>query len=215
MEPLEPPGSWVAAFAAQSPPCWKGAPLAAHELFYLTRSFSRGISPHSFIAHRFAQCKSIIELFLTRTVRSKNNYANAVEFNCRLESAQTSREALTEHRSLDPRCLRLRSRLGKAVRAARPTVSDMTLVEFGMKKTIKSASRDKAWRGAEEALAAARGMSAGAARVAALKEAGQLRFQADERRRARKERNDFAKAQREQELSPKLGETSQSREPRD
>jgi hypothetical protein len=70
-----------------------------------------------------------------------------------------------------------------------------------MKKNRMSKSRDKAWRAAEEALAAAQLMPRGTARAAALKEAGQLRFQADERLRARRARMDFLKAQKERKDS--------------
>jgi hypothetical protein len=43
---------------------------------------------------------------------------------------------------------------------------------------------DDDWAGAEAALAAAQQMPVGPERIAALKEAGLLRFKADERRRA-------------------------------
>jgi hypothetical protein len=62
-------------------------------------------------------------------------------------------------------------------------------------KSRKSESKDKAWRAAEEALAVAKQMPGGPARVAALKEAGQLRFKADERRRVRREREERGKTQ--------------------
>jgi hypothetical protein len=62
-------------------------------------------------------------------------------------------------------------------------------------KSSKPVSRDKAWREAEEALAAARQMPGGPKRVAALRNAGQLRFEAGERRRVRRERKEFEKAQ--------------------
>jgi hypothetical protein len=50
-------------------------------------------------------------------------------------------------------------------------------------KGKKSASRDKAWRAAQAALEAAQKMPRGPARISALKQAGWLRFKADERRR--------------------------------
>jgi len=58
----------------------------------------------------------------------------------------------------------------------------------------RTSSKDKDWRAAEAALAAARQMPGGPARVAALKEAGQLRFRADQRR-LRKEQRDRDKIQ--------------------
>ena len=61
-------------------------------------------------------------------------------------------------------------------------------------KNKKPVSRGKAWREAEEALAAAQQMPWGPKRVAALKKAGQLRFEADERRRIRRERREFEKS---------------------
>jgi hypothetical protein len=61
-------------------------------------------------------------------------------------------------------------------------------------KNRKFTSKAIGWREAENALAVARQMPGGSERVAALKKAGQLRFQADERRRIRRER----KEQREQ-----------------
>jgi hypothetical protein len=59
----------------------------------------------------------------------------------------------------------------------------------------KSMSRATGWRAAEEALAAAQQMPVGSDRVAALKKAGQLRFEADERRRLRRERKETQKPQ--------------------
>jgi hypothetical protein len=59
-------------------------------------------------------------------------------------------------------------------------------------KFRKSASRDKVWRAAEVALAAAQQMPAGPVRAAALKEAGQLRLKADERRLRREHRKQNA-----------------------
>jgi serine/threonine protein kinase HipA of HipAB toxin-antitoxin module len=61
-------------------------------------------------------------------------------------------------------------------------------------KVKKSKSKDKVWRAAEAALAAAQQMPVGPARVAALKDAGQLRLKADERR-LRKEQFDRDKTQ--------------------
>jgi hypothetical protein len=61
-------------------------------------------------------------------------------------------------------------------------------------KFRKSGSKDKAWRAAEAALAAAQQMPGGPARVAALREAGQLRLKADERR-LRKEQKERDKIQ--------------------
>jgi hypothetical protein len=55
-------------------------------------------------------------------------------------------------------------------------------------KFRNSVSRDKAWRAAEVALAAAQQMPVGHARAAALKEAGQLRLKADELRLRREQR---------------------------
>ena len=48
---------------------------------------------------------------------------------------------------------------------------------------------DKNWRAAEAALAAAQQMPAGPERFAALKEAGQLRLKADERRLRKEQQN--------------------------
>jgi hypothetical protein len=96
-----------------------------------------------------------------------------------------------------------------------------------MKKKRISKSRGEAWCAAEEALAAARLMPRGTSRAAALKEAGQLRFLADEqgahrglsmraygpglrdalnirlarRRRAKRARIDFVNAQTERKAS--------------
>jgi hypothetical protein len=56
-------------------------------------------------------------------------------------------------------------------------------------KFRNSATSDKAWRrAAEMALTAAQQMPAGHARAVALKEAGQLRLKADERRLRREQR---------------------------
>jgi hypothetical protein len=55
-------------------------------------------------------------------------------------------------------------------------------------KFRNSASRDRARRAAEMALTAAQQMPAGHARAVALKEAGQLRLKADERRLRREQR---------------------------
>jgi len=66
------------------------------------------------------------------------------------------------------------------------TVAEMAL---GMKtKTITS--KAVGWREAENALAVARQMPVGSERVAALKKAGRLRFQADERRRIKREQKE-------------------------
>jgi hypothetical protein len=54
-------------------------------------------------------------------------------------------------------------------------------------------SKGKAWRVAEAALRAAQQMPKGVARIAALKEAGQLRFKAEEQR-LRREQQDREKA---------------------
>jgi len=54
-------------------------------------------------------------------------------------------------------------------------------------KIRKSVPKDKVWRAAEAALAAAQQMPRGPARVAALKKAGQLRFQADKRRQRKEQ----------------------------
>jgi hypothetical protein len=56
-------------------------------------------------------------------------------------------------------------------------------------KFRKSGSKDKAWHAAEVALAAAQQMPGGPARAAALKEAGKLRFKADERRSRKEQQN--------------------------
>jgi hypothetical protein len=55
-------------------------------------------------------------------------------------------------------------------------------------KVKKSKSKDKVWRAAEAALAAAQQMPGGPARAAALKEAGQLRLKADDRRLRKEQR---------------------------
>jgi hypothetical protein len=56
-------------------------------------------------------------------------------------------------------------------------------------KFRKSRPKDKAWRAAELALTAAQQMPGGPARAAALKEAGQLRLKADERRLRKEQQN--------------------------
>jgi hypothetical protein len=61
-------------------------------------------------------------------------------------------------------------------------------------KPKRAGFKNKAWRAAEAALAAAQQMPAGPARFAALKKAGQLRLKADERR-MRKEQRDRDKFQ--------------------
>jgi len=59
-------------------------------------------------------------------------------------------------------------------------------------KLRKSRPKDKNWRAAEAALAAAQQMPVGPARFAALKEAGQLRLKADERRLGKEQQNPAA-----------------------
>jgi hypothetical protein len=61
-------------------------------------------------------------------------------------------------------------------------------------KPRKSRPRDKNWRAAEAALAAPQQMPGGPERAAALKQAGQLRLKADDRR-LRKEQRDRDKIQ--------------------
>jgi hypothetical protein len=53
----------------------------------------------------------------------------------------------------------------------------------------KRSRPDKNWRAAEAALAAAQQMPVGPARAAALKEAGQLRLKADNRRLRKEQQN--------------------------
>jgi hypothetical protein len=61
-------------------------------------------------------------------------------------------------------------------------------------------TEDEDWAAAEAALAAAQQMSGGPERVAALKQAGQLRFRADERRRAIRDQERVSKLELERQI---------------
>jgi hypothetical protein len=67
-------------------------------------------------------------------------------------------------------------------------------------KVKQPETEDEDWAAAEAALAAAQQMSGGPERVAALKQAGQLRFRADERRRAIRDQGRVSKLELERQI---------------
>jgi hypothetical protein len=67
-------------------------------------------------------------------------------------------------------------------------------------KIKKPDPEDNRWAAAEAALAAAQQMPGGPERVAALKKAGQLRFRADERRRAIRDQERASKLELERQI---------------
>ena len=67
-------------------------------------------------------------------------------------------------------------------------------------KIKKSDPYDNRWAAADAALAAAQQMPGGPERVAALKKAGQLRFRADERRRAIRDQERASKLELERQI---------------
>lgn len=67
-------------------------------------------------------------------------------------------------------------------------------------KTSEPQLEDVGWVAAEAALAAAQQMPGGRERIAALKEAGLLRFKADERRRAIRDQERASKLELERQI---------------